>query len=113
MAEQVDYKAVYDDFWKEIVENEDGTLNLDQVQRELSDYYSAMELVPRAYSEVTGDRISKLLTDPSAVAEEAEHHYYVWAADAVLDRVDEFHDMTEAEIRAAILDALNLKEKDL
>ena len=33
-----DYEKEYNDFWKDIVENEDGTLNKDQVMRELYDY---------------------------------------------------------------------------
>lgn len=110
----MNYKQVYEEFWRDIVEDEEtGELNLDQVQRELSDYYSAMELVPRAYAEVTGGTLSKLLTAPDAIAEYAERNYYIWAADAILDRVDEFSDMSEAGIRTTILETLGLTEDDL
>lgn len=54
-----DYVQTYDDFWREIVENPDGTLNRDQVMRELHDYRTLLEEVPKAYDEVTGGRLSK------------------------------------------------------
>ena len=56
---EVDYKKEYEEFWKDIVENEDGTLNKDQVMRELSDYSMVMDNCARAYSTMTNGRISK------------------------------------------------------
>lgn len=57
--EEKDYKKEYEDFWKAIVENEDGTLNKDQVMRELSDYSMIMNNCALAYSEMTNERVSK------------------------------------------------------
>lgn len=54
-----DYKEKYENFWKSIVENEDGTLNKDQVMRELSDYSMVMNNCASAYSTMTKGRISK------------------------------------------------------
>lgn len=54
-----DYKEEYEDFWKDIVENKDGTLNKDQVMRELSDYSMVMDNCARAYCHMTKGRISK------------------------------------------------------
>ena len=54
-----DYKKDYKEFWKYIVENDDGTLNKDQVMRELSDYSMVMENCASAYSEMTCGQISK------------------------------------------------------
>lgn len=54
-----DYIQEYEEFWKDIVENEDGTLNKDQVMRELSDYSMVMDNCARAYSLMTKQRISK------------------------------------------------------
>lgn len=42
------YQEEYEDFWKCIVENENGTLNKDQVMRELSDYSMVMDNCARA-----------------------------------------------------------------
>lgn len=54
-----DYKKEYEEFWKDIVENEDGKLNKDQVMRELSDYSMVMDNCASAYSTMTNGRISK------------------------------------------------------
>lgn len=53
------YQEEYEDFWKDIVENEDGTLNKDQVMRELSDYSMVMDNCAKAYCLMTHQRISK------------------------------------------------------
>lgn len=53
------YQEEYNDFWKDIVENEDGTLNKDQVMRELSDYSMVMNNCALAYCAMTKQRISK------------------------------------------------------
>lgn len=53
------YQEEYEEFWKDIVEKEDGTLNKDQVMRELSDYSMVMDNCARAYSTMTKQRISK------------------------------------------------------
>ena len=53
------YQEEYENFWKDIVENKDGTLNKDQVMRELSDYSMVMDNCARAYCLMTKQRISK------------------------------------------------------
>jgi hypothetical protein len=70
-----DYEKNYADFWKDIVENPDGTLNIDQVKKELHDFYRAMQEVPKVYSHVTGGQLSKLLYEARTVIGEAERHY--------------------------------------
>lgn len=67
-----DYEQTYDDFWKEIVEHPDGTLNRDQIMRELHDYHEQMEQVGLAYDDVTGGRISKPNTMAFEVINEVE-----------------------------------------
>lgn len=56
------YQEEYDEFWKSIVENEDGTLNKDQVMRELSDYSMVMDNCESAYSAMTNGIVSKANT---------------------------------------------------
>lgn len=56
------YQQNYEDFWKSIVENPDGTLDRDKVMRELSDYSELISNATRVYCHVTGDRISKANT---------------------------------------------------
>jgi len=55
----MNYKKKYEEFWKYVVENEDGTLNKDQVMRELSDYSMVMDNCAKAYCVMTKQRISK------------------------------------------------------
>jgi hypothetical protein len=62
-----DYMDTYRENWKEIVERPDGTLNLDQVARELHDYWGLMRRVAEVYDNVTGGRISKPETMPGPV----------------------------------------------
>ena len=59
MELDIDYKKEYEEFWKDIVENTDGTLNKDQVMRELADYSMVMDNCASAYSTMTKQRISK------------------------------------------------------
>ena len=48
----------FQEFWKDIVCNDDGTLNPIAVKNELSDYNFILDQVPKVYSEVTGGRLS-------------------------------------------------------
>lgn len=71
-----DYKKKYEEFWKGIVENEDGTLNKDQIMRELSDYSMVMDHCSSAYSVMTDGIISKSNTLFSAVEGIFNENYF-------------------------------------
>ncbi|MGS2645900.1 hypothetical protein [Streptosporangium sp. G12] len=96
MAEQPDYVITYDKFWKDLVEHPDGTLNRDQLMRELADYHAFMGSASEVYSHVTGDRISKVNTAAHAVISVAD------------ERVDE---LLSEELRD-IAEELAHQEKD-
>lgn len=73
MSDKPGYVQTYEDFWKDLVENPDGTLNRDQVMRELHDYHHLMTQATLVYDHVTGGRVSKpntLASDVVAVADE-------------------------------------------
>ena len=70
-----DYEKTYDDFWKGIVENEDGSLNLDQIKRELHDFQFLLENTSKVFDGLTGGRISKPNTLASVVISEVESIY--------------------------------------
>jgi hypothetical protein len=70
-----DYEEVYNRFWKEVVENEDGTLNKDQVMRELSDYFFVLDNVPKVYSHVTGGLLSKPNYEAGTVIAAADEQF--------------------------------------
>jgi hypothetical protein len=64
---EIDYKENYRQFWKELIENPDGSINLDQVMRELSDYSTFMDTAARVYCHITDSRISKVNTLPEVI----------------------------------------------
>src|SRR6476646_3900941 len=53
-------------FWGPII-TPNGRLDLDQVKRELHDYHTLLEEVPKVYCELTGGAISKPNTAADAV----------------------------------------------
>lgn len=69
------HEEIYNQFWRFVVEDGDGNLSLDQVKRELADFYRALHTVPRVYDHVTGGKVSKILTDPSVVTGLADEYY--------------------------------------
>lgn len=58
MDDPEDYKKTYQDFWKPLVET-DGKLDQDKVMRELHDYKTVLDEVPKVYDHVTGGQIGK------------------------------------------------------
>ena len=60
---ELDYEKDYKEFWKEIVENKDGTLNIEQVKKELSDFKYFIDNIPKLYNNITGGYISKHMTN--------------------------------------------------
>lgn len=59
-------EEVWYTFWKDIVAP-NGVLDLEQVKRELYDFWVVMQQVPKVYDHVTGGKVSKIMTDPDAV----------------------------------------------
>lgn len=53
-----DYVDVWNNFWKDICEK-NGELDLDAIQRELSDYHFLLDNVPKVYERITGGKLSK------------------------------------------------------
>jgi hypothetical protein len=86
-ADGRDYETVYADDWRHIVENPDGTLNPDQVKRELHDYSTLLRQVPVAYDEATGGRLSKPHTLPCHIADAVNERLDKAAADAINDLI--------------------------
>jgi len=75
MKEQTNYEKKFEEDWKELVCNEDGTLNMDKVMRELYDYSFLLASVPKVYCHITGGKISKPNTLPGVVIAEADDSY--------------------------------------
>jgi 5-methylcytosine-specific restriction endonuclease McrBC regulatory subunit McrC len=66
----------YQEFWKDIVENEDGTLNEEQVKKELCDFSMVMDNCTKAYCEMTIGEISKPNTNFSEVLNKFQEKFY-------------------------------------
>jgi hypothetical protein len=67
MKKERDYKKDYEDFWKEIVENKDGSLNKEQIMKELSDYSMLQENMANLFCLATGNKVSYVTTLPGVV----------------------------------------------
>ena len=68
-------EKVWEDFWRDIVCNKDGTLNLEQIKKELYDFSIALEEVPKVYDALTGGKISKINTLHDVVISVAEDYF--------------------------------------
>jgi hypothetical protein len=99
-----DPDKVYEEFWKEIVENPDGSINMEQLKKELHDFSVVMNQVPKVYGHVTGNRISKVNTLAQAVIGEAD--------DRVQEAVDEAVKEAKDDLVAKIIDYLSGYEHD-
>lgn len=98
-----DYAKDYTEFWQHLVENEDGSLNKDQVMRELFDYRLVMDNASEVYCELAG--LSKPNTAAQHIIDGAERKFREYhAADILNDLLDEMG--TEAD-RQAVIDFAN------
>ena len=57
MSDKVE--KVWQEFWKDIVCDESGNINLEQIKKELYDYSIVLNEVPKVYCEITGNLLSK------------------------------------------------------
>lgn len=69
-----DPEQQWQQFWREICTNADGSINLEQVKKELSDFSMLLSWVPRIYMHVTGGKVSKENTWPSVVMSLHDEH---------------------------------------
>ena len=54
-----DYEKDFQEFWKPIICNEDGSINLEQLKKELSDCHTMMEEWRHTLYTLTGAKLSK------------------------------------------------------
>ncbi|MFF2529275.1 hypothetical protein ACFVS2_10275 [Brevibacillus sp. NPDC058079] len=93
MREEPDYEKNWEEFWKDICTNQDGSINLDQVKRELSDYQMVMNTASEVYCHITGDAISKVNTRASAIISEADAYYERIHEEAFLEKCVGLHEL--------------------
>lgn len=74
MNKQISVDQVYDDFWKNIIENDHG-IDIVQMKKELYDFWMMIQEVPKVYDHVTGGQVSKPLTSADVVNSLADEYY--------------------------------------
>lgn len=67
-------ERVWLEFWEPLV-CQNGVLDLEQIKRELYDFWMCLQEVPAAYVHVTGGKISKPHTRAVYVMDAADEHY--------------------------------------
>lgn len=53
-------EEVWQNFWKGLVCDDDGNVDMEQIKRELYDYNIALDEVPKVYCEITKNTLSKI-----------------------------------------------------
>lgn len=101
-----EYIHDYNKFWKDIVENKDGTLNRDQVMRELYDYRMVLDNCKNAYMEMTEGNISKANTKFSEIQSIFDEKFF--NKEMFIDDLENMIDnkMAFDDIKKAILEYL-------
>ena len=109
-----DVERVYQDFWKEIICDKDGKVDIEQVKKELCDYYKMLQEVPKVYSEVTGGLLSNPLYDAETVLSFFRDRYAnkAGAVDLLADDWDLItaECKTNTDYKKAIFDYLQIEE---
>lgn len=93
----LDVESNWENVWKQIVLNEDGTVNLGQVKRELFDYWACMQEVTRVYDELT----CGVLTKPNTQAQYVLDAVAGWQRAEVMAAIGEVRSELEQEINRA------------
>lgn len=79
----------FDEFWRPIVCNQDGTIDQDKLNAELWDYYTFMGSAAEVYCEITGNQISKINTLPQAIIAVHEDHVQECIREAVEEETED------------------------
>lgn len=63
------------EFWRSLVTKPDGSIDLEQIKKELSDYKILLDNVPIVYSHITGGILSYPTYDAKTVIQCTEEYY--------------------------------------
>jgi hypothetical protein len=64
---QKEIEELWETFWKPIVCNEDGSINIEQLKKELADFSMVMDGCSEVYDHITRGNLSKPNSDPKSV----------------------------------------------
>lgn len=114
MTVDPEVEQVYQEFWKDIICNEDGSINVEQLKKELYDCSRMMDNVPIVYSEVTGGTLSYPTYKAETVVNIFREKYYdkAWAVDYLADDWDDITAdcETNEDYKKAVFEYLNVEE---
>ena len=68
-------EKIWQDFWKPLVSDMDGCLNIRKLKEELADYHFVMQQVQKVYCHITGNMLSKPTYYAEVVINEADKYY--------------------------------------
>lgn len=80
-----DYEKDWEELWKDIVLNEDGSINLGQLKKELSDYAFILEEVPKVYNHIAN--LSYPNYYASVIIAEADDRYQELHGDVIREDI--------------------------
>ena len=81
----------YNSFWKDILEDDKGKLDMNQLKKELYDFYILIDNLSKLYVNVSGGLCSKPHTDANIVIELYEDHLNQRYQDGYNDAKDDFN----------------------
>lgn len=104
----------FQEFWKDIVCNDDGTLNPIAVKNELSDFGFMLDQVPKVYSEITGGRLSYPNYEAETVLQVFRDEFAnkVWALECLEDDWDDITAdcVTNEDYKQALFEYLEINQ---
>lgn len=97
-------------FWDKIIRNPDGTLNEEQLYKELHDYSFVLDQVPTVYCHITGNTLSKVNYHADVVTSKADEYYEEYLRkdvhEFIIDLI-EIHDIIDQSDKDDALDLIN------
>lgn len=89
-------------FWESLV-MKNGVLDLEQLKKELADWYYVMEQVPQVYATVTGGLLSKVTYEADSVIRAFEDYLTREIDDAVDERIATLREVVDAQAEDELL----------
>lgn len=94
------YGEQWETFWKGIVCNADGSINIDQVKKELYDFSFLLDQIPKVYCHITGSRMSKVMYRAETVISVADDYQQQLIDQAVREETDGIlHNTVEESVK--------------
>ena len=91
-------EQLWESFWKDIVCNPDGSINLEQLKKELWDFSFILGEVPKVYMGVTGGSLSKPNYHAAGVIDAANEYYKTYYSDGAKEMLQELIDSGELKL---------------